>query len=106
MDSNHSLADEIYSLAVVSERLSVPNLYLLIESNYLPLHVKQIRFRYAKEALKTKSHRTHLMFLLDTYSLLTMVHTVAIREPNLIFICTPGEFRNLDPSVKSGMLCL
>ena len=49
VDSNHSPTDGIYSPAVVSERLSPHDLYLLIESNYLPNHVKVIRFRYAKE---------------------------------------------------------
>ena len=35
MDSNHSLTDEIYSPAVVSERLLPPNLIILQESNLL-----------------------------------------------------------------------
>lgn len=51
VDSNHSRKDQIYSLAAVSERLLLPNLYLVVESNHFPLHVKQIRFRYANKVI-------------------------------------------------------
>ena len=50
VDSNHSREDLIYSQVAVSERLLLPNLYLVVESNHFPLHVKQIRFRYANKA--------------------------------------------------------
>ena len=49
VDSNHSREDLIYSQVAVSERLLLPNLYLVVESNHFPLHVKQIRFRYANK---------------------------------------------------------
>ena len=61
MDSNHSPKDQIYSLAAVSERLLLPKLKL---SRGEPI----------------------FHFLLDSCSLLTIVHTVTTREPNLIFV--------------------
>lgn len=39
----------MYRIAV-QYKLSSPFLYLVIESNYRPLHVKQIRYHYANEA--------------------------------------------------------
>ena len=41
----------MYRIAV-RYKLSFPFLYLVIESNYRPLHVKQIRYHYANEAIR------------------------------------------------------